>query len=1072
MDLPKALKVKVGSRPSHIEHNALAQAFNARILSGLGDCAWRIFYYAYSTFRGVRNPNGTMYPQEDEWFKFYGSLETKMSYGKFSWPEMPAGSPEGANVANPFMAWIFGNAARVRSPDGSLDNSKDGIHGFWSESARLGGLEKMKPDFQTQPYSPEHAYGHENLSLAWHDAENQRGCVAYVNNYKKVIYIPQKPPGGATVEKQLLSFGVVGAARKHLGFVMESRILGRYAPSYVPDENGKGGIFRKKNAVKDQIGQAMFYYLSYFRGTEDQRAKHDLNGNDIVADGFDFETFFSKQFLLAPSYSEPVFEKDSSGAVLFDKMGNQKIKYDSTGYPELYPQSLSFRYKVKLYSDTEHNFLSTEERADPWKSAFSFLYDDKTYAFNTNPQYSNNRFCLSAIFIQISDIAVKLEPESDLLLKNLLIEVHVNGKFYEEIPITQDFKYKVNRITGAVAEDLRNVYNQYYIYQFNKIHYFKYPVKGQVSFRLRGQNVNFGLTINHPNVSKEVKILIKVAHVLEMKPSVVDAYVVMRLATTKGQTEAPGEMEPVGHFEADTGKRVYENYMRYGTAYSLFNKFLGQGEVYASANPVYESLRKFISSNIKMAARNRLVDYEIDKEGNSVLYFSRFPFGMANTGVDIFRGMGPCVDKVGDRNMIGSSTEVFIPIIKGKKYKVWDSSLKQTEYICYMQKGKLTKFRHSSEFVGGDYYFISSASSPSIGVYEVDGITDQFLLSQSPRSLISIGEKEQFSPGTITNEWSMFMSYNLYHWSESSSWKTEMYGDIQAALNSRCLTSSAALENSAHTSKNVKLHLANVSWRQHDKPLIVTAPSAYNFIEGANTNMNYADSARPHYVEKFLNSCPIYPNPYVIKSVIRANGIHPRSHIIKVVLKGRLRRISLKPIVGKVSQNRDVWKQELQSPEFTHSSIERSDEFAVVSYLLMMTKAMPCEKQIIGDVSLDNQNFWRGHRPWGCCHPRFYFTKLIPYVSSNSLMYSDHYRQMEYYLRAMCNGFVNSGSELSQQEAKYLFETNQRIGSISVGGYDSAVGDYLFEHLMANSYDNSGGNKSAISPNMTSGGGG
>ena len=34
------------------------------------------------------------------------------------------------------------------------------------------------------------------------------------------------------------------------------------------------------------------------------------------------------------------------------------------------------------------------------------------------------------------------------------------------------------------------------------------------------------------------------------------------------------------------------------------------------------------------------------------------------------------------------------------------------------------------------------------------------------------------------------------------------------------------------------------------------------------------------------------------------------------------------------------------------------------------------------------------------------------------------------------------------------------------GGYDSAVGDYLFEDLMRNSYDNGSDQASPISPNM------
>jgi len=83
MRFPTAKKVKINEAPNHNQHNALALSFNQKIVSGLGDCSWRIFYYAYSMFRGLRNPQDTNYPAQDEWFKFYAHLEPKMTYGKF-----------------------------------------------------------------------------------------------------------------------------------------------------------------------------------------------------------------------------------------------------------------------------------------------------------------------------------------------------------------------------------------------------------------------------------------------------------------------------------------------------------------------------------------------------------------------------------------------------------------------------------------------------------------------------------------------------------------------------------------------------------------------------------------------------------------------------------------------------------------------------------------------------------------------------------------------------------------------------------------------------------------------------
>jgi hypothetical protein len=124
-----------------------------------------------------------------------------------------------------------------------------------------------------------------------------------------------------------------------------------------------------------------------------------------------------------------------------------------------------------------------------------------------------------------------------------------------------------------------------------------------------------------------------------------------------------------------------------------------------------------------------------------------------------------------------------------------------------------------------------------------------------------------------------------------------------------------------------------------------------------------------------------------------------------------------------------------------------------------------CPRGITGDVSMDNGGFWQKQRPFGCCYPRFYFVKLIPKVSKNTVMYSDHYMQMEYYLRAMCNGFINKGSEMEPGQVQAIIQAG--LSGITIpGGYDSAVGDYLFEDLMRNSYDNGSDQASPISPNM------
>jgi len=1072
-NLPLAKKVKINQPTDYEHHNLLAEAFNEKILSGLGDCSWRIFYYAFSMFRGIRNPQESNFPAQDEWFKFYANLEPKMTYGKFGWPEAQAGEAEGANVANPFMAWIFGRATRVTQANGTKDDTKDGVHGYWSEPIRLSGLELAPPTNM-----PAKINGDPNLNMVWSDSEIQRGCLAFESQYK---YLDRAGEQG-TKTLELASLGICSAARRHLRYVTESISAGRYAPSYVPDPEGKGGIFRKKNASKDQIEQAIFYYLSFFRGTEDQRAKHSIKGKNVATYGFDFEKFFSKQFLLAPNYSRPKYELDSNGKVKIDNLGNKKIKYDSFGYPELFPEGPgSFIWTVKYdnaYLDTRSGLYSVQTNES---NAFLFKGQDngkELRSFNTNPTGSNNRFCLSAIFIQTSDIACTYTDSDGVLLFGLFIDVYVDGQIYESIPINGNDKYLLSNRTGNVNNVSVNLCEQYRIYQFNKIHYFVYPVKGNVSFKVRrsGDSGVLQLGKRMTTAQNSFSIFIQFAHVLEMKPSAADAYVMMRVATTEGAGSDAGQMDPVGHFNVDTSKTIFTNYSRYGVVYNFRKKQLYQNDAYVSANPVYESARKSISSNVRMADRTALLDYEIDSNGDSVLYFNRYAMGMKNTGVDIFRHMGPSITEVGNRSIRGSKVETFIPIIKNKWYIVieLDSKVRASSTLSYIFNNKIKILKHASTFQGGDYYFVSAYSTGTIGVYDLDGITASNLIQGVDKGEILIDGIKQKPSGNISNEWTMFMTYNLYHWSNSSYWKPSMYGDIMGALNARCLTASESLEPMRGTSKNVKRALANVSTNPNDLPLIVEAPSGYNYIEGANTKPQYGDwRGNLDYPSNFAASCPIYKPPYKIKSIVRLNPYDPTSDVIKVIIDSRLQNTgkNVDPSIALGSAS-DIPKGRLSNRlqdfiKYAQSNVElyRTDENALINYLCHTMAGIQCPRGIAGDVSMDNGGFWQNQKPFGCCYPRFYFVKLIPKVSKSTVMYSDHYIQMEYYLRAMCNGFINRGSEMPPGQVQAIIQAGLD-GINTPGGYDSAIGDYLFEDLMRNSYDNGSDQSVPISPNM------
>jgi hypothetical protein len=54
----------------------------------------------------------------------------------------------------------------------------------------------------------------------------------------------------------------------------------------------------------------------------------------------------------------------------------------------------------------------------------------------------------------------------------------------------------------------------------------------------------------------------------------------------------------------------------------------------------------------------------------------------------------------------------------------------------------------------------------------------------------------------------------------------------------------------------------------------------------------------------------------------------------------------------------------------------------------------------------------RGYSIYGSCHPRFYFLKLIPEVSKGAQLKIDPYVQMEYYIRAMHGGYIDTKGDM------------------------------------------------------------
>jgi hypothetical protein len=519
------------------------------------------------------------------------------------------------------------------------------------------------------------------------------------------------------------------------------------------------------------------------------------------------------------------------------------------------------------------------------------------------------------------------------------------------------------------------------------------------------------------------KVTLDLAVLVQTKPTFQDAYALLRAATDKQNrrnTESNiifGDAKGVGtvghHFTESN--RVFNNYYKYGSAMNIY----GSGVVpalrmYVSANPIYESMRKFISSFMRFAGRRELINYAVER-GKGVFYFKRFAWGLPRKAkATILRNMEPSIDPCGwfsgsnDRaGSLAVGHAKFTPIKPMRFYRVTCPS---RGYIVYDGK----KWRDGQPFLGlpGKEHIESYSNlDPSRhGAFEKDGIND-----------------ESFSNGISaeTNEWIMFMTSSHYHWANSNIYKPSVYNDIMGFLNNRCHHRSKEYERGIGDQYDmIRTELCRVMPGPRNDP----GPRLHIFMSKSSSNLTYifntndpyqgnlhlyAEHSSPPY--DYYRSCPpMTRRPYRVKSVRVVNsrglaGHNPSGYSIDNRAPNEVVRVELdRPLrgTGRLYVGRSGWRS--VNPAKLKKEPYRTDENAVIEYLHHQNATYSCKRNMIGDHGAESDVVTgSGYRPFGACYPRFYFLKLIPKVSKGSLLSTEPYAQMDFYFRAMSGAFLN-----------------------------------------------------------------
>lgn len=322
-----------------------------------------MFLYA-SLFRQIRNPDNGLTPPDLEFFKFYQHLKTSTP-----WPDAAAGDPAGINVASSMGSLIYG----VDGP------------GIKSESENLDAVPLAIPGYSTIPQTPrEH----------WVLAKYQRGAIDIATGARAAPmldagdqfhqlyqgpnskhgnsfggFLPGPEPQTACDDlsvplAHLFTFtdsGMVisgtttcsiyapdttsSQTKTNVKYVYETEtsiFIVRIDGSVVVFDRQKvmqgpyttATTLRKTSAK--MIDRVLAMHASEYRGTDAQREASE----GVLLNAFDFQSFFSSQYLLAPargviagesiSSDYPVFSTDFTGG---RPAGHVLQRGASGGYP-------------------------------------------------------------------------------------------------------------------------------------------------------------------------------------------------------------------------------------------------------------------------------------------------------------------------------------------------------------------------------------------------------------------------------------------------------------------------------------------------------------------------------------------------------------------------------------------------------------------------------------------------------------------------------------------------------------------------------------------------------------------
>jgi hypothetical protein len=379
---------------------------------------------------------------------------------------------------------------------------------------------------------------------------------------------------------------------------------------------------------------------------------------------------------------------------------------------------------------------------------------------------------------------------------------------------------------------------------------------------------------------------------------------------------------------------------------------------------LWDAARKTFHENLSVVGDGEFYSTQLSG-GDTYLEFYRYYNDSPSSGKDLFKHMLPAEEV--------SSGEIK----SGRKYVLLNCT--------------------GGSHAGGTWEYDGVTYDSDVTVEGVDGETEFTINTTGYKLFVAEGIYSEEDYGTTikrgwTNEWVMHVNPMLMDTiGTNPSFQLNDYA-LNYPLVDRCAV------NSPFASSRQKYQFRDPLNNLYKPEL----PPGYRY----DGNLHYSNPSNDFY-----SSCMVYPKPYMIRSITHgqsAPGVEPDRVIVRI--DGRLQHTSTAPS----SYGWDPTSWNLTS--LTNEAY-RTDENAIRERAAERLAGHGSLSKV-GDNAYGTTNPTSGSK--GARVPQFYFARLIPKpyddgnddynAGSDTLFTADIWKQMELYLRVMCEGWLDPES--------------------------------------------------------------